>query len=200
MNQKSLAGILLICSIILILAGSGTIGASSVVSTASSPETLVVTISTNDYSISSPSGVTSAVPGTISFGSFVGAERIINEAVKVNVKSNGQWSLQVQAEPMTSSLPGEEHIQLPAEQFQKRVAVGLGSDTNPNILEGLSSYSAFQYNEDGEPLNTAVIQDAGATGDSNGTQINIGLKTQLTFSDPAREYQSLVTVTTTASY
>ena len=200
MNRKIIAGILFISSIALILTGSGTIGASSVVSTASSPETLVVTVSTNDYSSTSPSGVASAQPGMISFGTFVGEERTVNEAVKVNVKTNGQWSMQVQAEPMTSSIPGEEHIRLPAEQYQKRVGVANGSDTIPSLINGTSLYSSFEYGAEGEPLNSAIVENAEATGDSNGTQINIGLKTMLTYSDLAREYQSLITVTTTAAY
>ncbi len=200
MNRKFVAGVLLISSIALILAGSGTIGASSVVSTASSPETLVVTVSTNDYSNTSPSGVASAEPGVISFGSFVGEERAINEAVKVTVKTNGQWSMQVEAEPMRSSIIGEEHIQLPAEQFQKRAIVGIGSDTLPELVSGINSYSLFNYDEYDNAIPSAIIQNAAPTGDGNGTHINIGLKTMLTFADPAREYQSLITVTTTAAF
>ncbi len=200
MKRRLTAGITLICSLVLILTGSGTIGASTVVSTASSPETLVVTVATNDFSESSPSGEASAVSGTVSFGSFVGEERIVNEAIKMNVRSNGQWSMQVQADPMTSSAAGEENIQLPAEQFQKRAAVGLGSDTDPQIVIGQENYSNFLYDVDGTPLNSYVVEDAAATGDSNGTTINIGLKTKITYADLARDYQSTVTVTTTAAY
>lgn len=200
MVKKMIAVILCIIGAIFMLTGSYPAGATSVTSTAGSPEILTVSISTNDYSASSPSGMPSFVPGTVAFGSFVGEERAINEALKVNVKTNGQWTMQIQAEKMTSTVPGEEEITLPVEQFQKRASIGIGSDTMPLVPLDAANYHPFQYDAEGLPAAEVIIENGEATGDQNGTQVNIGLKTLLTYGDLAREYASAVTVTTTAAY
>ncbi len=200
MRKQLIAWILLIGGLMMVVADSVPGMASSVTATASSPETLVVSISTNDYSSGSPAGAPAAVPGAVSFGAFVGEERAINDAIKVNVKANGQWSMQIQATRMGSTIPGEEHLVLPDEQYVRRVAVAIGSDTTPTINGGNHVFRSFAYDGEGQPISEAVIENASATGDTNGTQVNIGLKAMLTYADAAREYSSTILVTTTAAY